>query len=76
MSVFLLTFDRDAQRLVGLKEYPASRRKQAEDARFLAELEALKSGQDLEIVTLEADSLDELKQTHRSYFIETLPLKR
>jgi len=74
MSVFLLTFDRSKHRLVRLEEFPANARLQAEDARFQAELEALRSGEDIEVVTLEADSLDTLKKTHGSYFPETLPL--
>ena len=74
MSVFLVTFDRVGKRLVEVKEFPASDRKRAEDERFQGELEALKSGRDLEIVTLEADSLEELRWTHGSYFLDKLSL--
>lgn len=74
MNVFLLIFDRGERRLVELDEYPASARRDAEEARFQAELAALKSGRDVEIVTLEAGSLDELRRTHGSYFLDKLPL--
>lgn len=73
MSVFLVRYDRSARRLIEIREFSAAQRAEAEEARFQAELEALRRHQDLEIVTLEADSLDVLRQTHRSYFPETLP---
>jgi hypothetical protein len=73
MRVFLVRYDRRRQRLIEIREFSAARRPEAEEARFRAELEALRRHQDMEIVILEADSLDVLRQTHRSYFPETLP---
>jgi hypothetical protein len=74
MSIFLVTFDRRRQQPIQIRDFPPGCRAEAEAARFQAEREALETGQvDLEIVTLEADSLDELRQTHSSYFPETIP---
>lgn len=75
MTAFLLVFDRSEQRLVQCIEYPQERRQDAEDARYAAEVDSLQGDAGrCEIVILEADSIDELKQTHGSYFPETLPV--
>jgi hypothetical protein len=73
MTVFLIKFDRREGRLVAIEPFPDDRRDEAEDARFRAELDALETGQDLEIVTLEAGSIEELKKTHGSYFRNEVP---
>lgn len=73
MRVFLITYDRRAHRLVDFRTFAPDQRAEAEEARFQAELEALARHQDMEIVTLEAESEDVLKQTHGSYFMATLP---
>jgi hypothetical protein len=66
MSAFLLKFDRKEQKLVGVDEF--NDLAAAESARLRAELEALASDRDWEIVTLEAKSIDELRHTHASYW--------
>ncbi|HVC39626.1 MAG TPA: hypothetical protein VNH20_06615 [Candidatus Dormibacteraeota bacterium] len=53
-----------------IKEFRERHRAQAEEERFRAERGALESGRDLEIVTLEADSIEQLGETHGSYFPE------
>jgi hypothetical protein len=66
MSVFLVKFDRHEQELVDVVVYPGLA--EAEAARLRAELDALATRKDWEIVTLEAASLQELQHTHASYW--------
>ncbi|HVB52874.1 MAG TPA: hypothetical protein VNF24_01615 [Candidatus Acidoferrales bacterium] len=49
---------------------PEGCRTQAAEERYRADPEALETGQDLEIVTLEAESIEKLEQTHGSCFPE------
>jgi len=75
MSAFLLVFDRSEQRLVQCVEYPQERRQDAEDERYAAEVNALPGNTGrFEIVVLEAESIDDLKRTHTSYFPDSLPV--
>ena len=66
MSTFLLVYDRREKRLRELR--PFKRRSDALTIRMQAEIEALDSGQDWEVVVLEAASEDVLRRTHASYF--------
>jgi hypothetical protein len=73
--VFLIQFDRREGRLLEVLGFDDGCRAEAEGARFRAERAALEADADMEIVTLEADSLEELEQTHGSYFVQkSLPL--
>jgi hypothetical protein len=66
MSTFLLVYDRREKRLRELQLF--KRRTDALTARVQAEIEALGSEQDWEVVVLEATSKDVLRRTHASYF--------
>jgi hypothetical protein len=68
MKIFLLIYDRRLHRLTRVSEFEQARRQEAMDARYEAELSAMRAGRDEEIVILEASSLDALKRTHGSYF--------
>jgi hypothetical protein len=64
MKLFVLTYDRRRRRLVRTDEFDPGDYGAAN--RLLSETEMLDP--DLEIVLLEATSIDELKRTHRRYF--------
>ena len=68
MSYFLLEYDRIARQLLRLSEFGLADVALANKARLQAELEAFRLGRDVEVVLLEARSLDVLKETHGSYF--------
>ncbi len=61
-----MKYDRRAERIVELRPFPDFG--QAEAARLDAELAAMAAGRDWEIVTLEADSEEALRETHGSYW--------
>ena len=64
---FLIHYDRRAGTIKSFKEFPDEGREDAEAARLALEL--LESGgTDNEIVLLEAQSVLELRKTHRRYF--------
>ena len=68
MSIFVLTYDRGARELIGVQTFGSSERDRATAVRLEMELSAYAADADLEVVTLEADSLDDLRRTHRAYF--------
>lgn len=73
MNIFLIKFDRLEGRLVEVVDFKDGHRAEAEEARFQAERDALEADRDMEIVTLEADSIEELRETHGSYFTVNSP---
>ncbi len=64
MRLFILTYDRRRHELVGIESYAPGAYEEAN--RHLAEVEF--GDPRLEVVLLEAASLDDLKRTHRRYF--------
>ena len=65
MSLFLIVYDRDAGKLVQLREFDASQRDAASRARLNLELGATPNE---EILILEAESQSQLRRTHARYF--------
>jgi hypothetical protein len=68
VAIFLIEYDRESGSLIELREFSASNRAEASAVRIGRELELLKSGRKLEVVILEAASIDALRQTHQRYF--------
>jgi hypothetical protein len=64
MKLFLLTYDRRQQRLLSNQEFEPGQYEEANRVMLEEEL----AHPELEIVLLEAASLDDLKRTHRRYF--------
>ena len=64
MRLFLLTYDRRRRRLLSRLEFEPGEYERANQAMLQAELDH----PDLEVVLLEAASIDDLKRTHRRYF--------
>ena len=66
MSYFVIAYDRASGHLE-IKEFESHAREQAILTRFQREVETL-SDRNVEIVLLEADSLEDLHRTHSRYF--------
>ena len=67
--IFLIHYDPGSGgRLIRMIEFQSSERDAAATERLKIEVELLSSGSRMEVVTLEADSLDELKKSHSRYF--------
>jgi hypothetical protein len=66
--IFLLEYDRNKGRLIGVATFSDSLRPEAESSRLSLEIRNLGSGLEREIVLLEAESEQDLRRTHRRYF--------
>lgn len=66
--IFVLWYDRDHGKLIELAEYSDERREAASRFRLELELDLLERKVYNEIVMLEAESLDALRETHNRYF--------
>ena len=64
MRLYLLTYDRRRRQLLSSLEFEPGQYEQANQVMLQAELEH----PDLEVVLLEAASIEDLKRTHRRYF--------
>jgi hypothetical protein len=69
MSLFLLIYDRRSMQVIELREFDESGRIEADTVRFAAQRDALAAGLDQDIVLFQADSEQELRRTHGSYFL-------
>lgn len=67
--IFLLQYDRNNGKLINITPYPDSERVAAQDERLSVELSLLQKGISHEVVLLEAENIDALKQTHSRYFL-------
>ncbi len=67
--ICLIEYDRRLGRLISLKEFEASARPEAEEARFERELALHRSGSDREVVLLDAASVEHIRRTHGRYFL-------
>ncbi|HYD09547.1 MAG TPA: hypothetical protein VEA78_05540 [Acidimicrobiales bacterium] len=68
MRYFLLAYDQKAGRLVSQEEFPEAELERAQDRRF--ELEQQHRGTPgMEVVMLGAESIEQVKRTHRRYFM-------
>lgn len=68
MTLFLIDYDRRAGKIISMRTFDASQRRQALDARFELELELHRNGTDREVVLLEATDESAIRETHRRYF--------
>lgn len=66
--IFLLEYDRSRGELSSIRCYSDADRRVAENARLERELELHHNGLHREIVLLQAESEDVLRETHRRYF--------
>jgi hypothetical protein len=66
--IFLIEYNRRKGKILKLKSFPASEQNTAENERLDRELSLIHSGLDHEVVLLEANSEEALRQTHRRYF--------
>ena len=67
MKHFLIVYDRSRNKLLTLQEFSSSERRVAMDRRFELEMREREHPQ-VEVVVLNADSLDAIKRTHGRYF--------
>jgi len=72
--IFLIEYNRPEGRLVTLREFDESQRKEAQDARLGLELDLNRKGIDHEVVLLEAASIEALKRTHQCYFSDLIDI--
>ena len=66
--IFLVEYDRSRGELVKIRPYSDADRHVAENVRLERELELHRDGVDREVVLLQAESEEALRQTHRRYF--------
>jgi hypothetical protein len=66
--IFLLEYDRSRGELLSIQPYADADRHVAENARLERELQLHHSGLQREIVLLQAENEDALRETHRRYF--------
>lgn len=69
---FIIQYDREAGKIDVLRSF--GDRAAAEAFRLELEIGALSTGMDREIVTLEAESEEALRRTHRRYFDDVAQL--
>lgn len=66
--IFLIKYNRKEGIVLETKSYNDSDRQTAENARLEMELSLIHNGIDQEVVLLDANSENDLRQTHRRYF--------
>jgi len=66
--IFLIEYNRSEGRIVTIRDFDDSQRREAEDLRLANELELNRKGVEHEVVLLEAESKDALCLTHQRYF--------
>ena len=66
--IFLIEYNRSEGSIVTFRSFAASQRQEAENARLEMELDLSRKGVGYEVVLLEAENEDALRQTHRRYF--------
>jgi hypothetical protein len=65
---FLIQYDRSKGKLESIVSYDMAEATRAQDDRLAAEVAHLRAGREMEVVLLDAPSIDDLKKTHRRYF--------
>lgn len=66
--IFLIEYNRSEGRIVTFRSFDDSQRREAENSRLEIELDLNRKEVGHEVVLLEAESEDALRQTHRRYF--------
>lgn len=66
--IFLIHYDRQSGRTLTFQDYLDSERERAQDERLRLEMQFNLGSASQEIILLEADSLEALRQTHAKYF--------
>lgn len=67
--LFLIEYDRQRGRLASLRQFEDSEARVARETRLELELDLHRVGVDREVVLLETRSEDDLRRTHRRYFV-------
>jgi len=65
---FLIEYDRSKGRIIRLESFKDSDKHEAENLRLKIELELKRKAVDHEVVILQAENKDALRQPHRRYF--------
>jgi hypothetical protein len=68
--LFLIEYDRTNARRVYYEEFADDRRREAQERRIQREVDVNRASLDHEVVLLEANSVDELRETHGRYFFD------
>lgn len=68
MKTFLIKYRRSTGAIEALEEIAPQQLRSARAERLQAEIDSMRSGGDIEIVLIEAPSLDVLRRTHSRYF--------
>jgi hypothetical protein len=66
--IFLLQYDSKTGTLTSIDEYSDAESEAAQEASLAAELRSIHMRTGLEVILLEAPSIDALRQTHSRYF--------
>lgn len=66
--IFLIEYDRKTGTLVNLRNFEDAAAEEASAARLEAEMHAGAANTTIEIVTLQAESIEDLRLTHSRYF--------
>lgn len=74
--IFLIEYDRSVGTVTHMSPFVDADRKKAEDARLHVELVLNQRGVQKEVVLLEAENEEALRQTHRRYFENIVQLAR
>jgi len=69
VKFFVLIYDRQAQHILELCELSEDQAAEASAFRFEAERRRIRGHLDQEVVLFQTDSLDTLRKTHGSYFL-------
>ena len=66
--IFLIQYDRSRGRIVNMQTFKDTERKKADDSRLEIEIDLNRQHIEREVVLLEAENEEALRQTHRRYF--------
>lgn len=66
--LFLIQYDRSRGSIVKMQVFDDSEHQKADDSRLEIEIELNRQGVEREVVLLEAENEEALRQTHRRYF--------
>jgi hypothetical protein len=66
--IFLIEYSRGEGRIVTYREFDATQRRSAHEARLELELDLNRNGLDHEVVLLEAPTKAHIQRSHRRYF--------
>lgn len=74
--LFLIQYDRNRGMIVQMQTFNDSERQKADNTRLNLEIELNRQGIEREVVLLEAESIADLRRTHRRYFEDVCELTK